>query len=103
MKRSALEVYVNIRKSGKRTLLALCDAEMLGKTLKQGKLRFHIDEKFYKGSLMSLEDAVTLIQQSTIVNMIGYAVVKKAIDRGLIHPDAVLRIDGVPHAQIVKF
>lgn len=102
MKKGALEVYVNIRKRGGRTLLTLCDAEILGKTLKQGNLKFYISEKFYKGSLMSLENAVTLIQQSTIVNMVGFMVVNKAIARGLIHPDAVLTIDGVPHAQIVK-
>lgn len=80
----------------------MCDADILGKTLKQGKIVFHIREKFYKGSLVSLEEGIDLIQQSTIVNMVGQKVVKKAIERGLVHPDAVLEIEGVPHAQIVK-
>jgi len=83
-------------------LLAMCDANMLGKTLKQGKIVFHIREEFYKGVLVSLEEAVDLIQQSTIVNMIGRRIVKKAVEKGLVHPDAVLEIAGVPHAQIVK-
>lgn len=80
----------------------MCDADMLGKTLKQGKIVFHIQEKFYKGSLVSLEEAVDLIQQSTIVNMVGQKIVKKAIEKGLVHSDAVIEIKGVPHAQIVK-
>lgn len=80
----------------------MCDANMLGKTLKQGKIVFHIREEFYKGVLVSLEEAVDLIQQSTIVNMIGRRIVKKAVEKGLVHPDAVLEIAGVPHAQIVK-
>jgi len=80
----------------------VCDADVLGKTLKQGKIVFHVREEFYKGSLVSLEEAVDLIQQSTIVNMVGRKIVEKAIERGLVHPDAVLEIKGVPHAQIVK-
>jgi hypothetical protein len=97
-----LDVYVNLRNWGKRVLLAICDADMLGKTLKQGKIVFHIQEKFYKGSLVSLEEAVNLIQQSTIVNMVGRSIVKRAIEEGLVHPDSVIEIKGVPHAQIVK-
>jgi hypothetical protein len=87
---------------GECVLLAMCDADLLGKTLKQGKIVFHIREEFYKGSLMRLEEAASLIRQSTIVNMVGQRIVKKALEEGWIHPDAVLEIEGVPHAQIVK-
>jgi hypothetical protein len=86
----------------KCVLLAICDADVLGKTLKQGRMIFHIREEFYKGSLVSLEEALGLIQQSTIVNMVGRKVVEKALEKGLVHPDAVLEIEGVLHAQIVK-
>jgi len=97
-----LDVYINLRRLGDCVLLAVCDADVLGKTLKQGKIVFHVREEFYKGSLVSLEEALDLIQQSTIVNMVGRKIVEKAIERGLVHPDAVLEIKGVPHAQIVK-
>ena len=83
-------------------LLAMCDADLLGKTLKQGKIVFHIREEFYKGSLMRLEEAVGLIRQSTIVNMVGQRIVRKAVEEGWIHPDAILEIEGVPHAQVVR-
>lgn len=97
-----MDVYINLQRRGECILLAMCDANMLGKTLKQGKIVFRIREEFYKGALVSLEEAVDLIQQSTIVNMIGRRIVKKAVEKGLVHPDAVLEIAGVPHAQIVK-
>lgn len=93
---------MNIRRTGNCTLLAACDAELLGKTLKEGKITFHVHEKFYKGSRVTLEEAVELIKQSTVVNMIGRRIVKKAIEHGFVHPDAVLIIEGIPHAQIVK-
>ena len=97
-----LDVYTNLRKWGQCTLLAICDADLIGKTLRQGKIVFHIRKEFYKGNLVNLEEAVSLIQQSTIVNMVGQKIVKKALKMGLIHADAVLEIDGIPHAQILK-
>ena len=97
-----MDVYINLKRWGRCVILATCDADILGKTLKKGKIVFHIHEKFYKGSLVSLEEAIDLIQQSTIVNMVGQKIVKKAVEKGLVHPDAVLEIEGVPHAQIVK-
>jgi len=83
-------------------LLATCDVELLGEILRDGKIVFEVREEFYKGLKMTVEEAIDLMKQSTIVNMIGHNVVKKAIEKGLIHPDAVLKISGVPHAQIVK-
>ena len=97
-----LEAYTNLRKCGEYVLLALCDEELLGETLKEGKLVFKVREEFYKGPKMPVDDAVELVKESSVVNMIGANIVKKAIEQGLVHPEAVLNICGVPHAQIVK-
>ena len=83
-------------------LLAACDEELLGETLRDGKMVFKVGEEFYKGPKMPVEDAVELMKESTIVNLIGPNIVNKAIEKGLVHPEAVLIICGVPHAQIVK-
>jgi hypothetical protein len=93
---------MKLRKIGGNVLLAICDAEILGKTLKEGKIVFCIKEEFYKGTKVSVEEAVMMIANSTIVNLVGRNIVKKAIERGYVHPEAVLNIEGVPHAQIVK-
>lgn len=97
-----MEVYVNLRKIGKTVLLAICDVEILGKTLRQGNIAFRIKEEFYKGTKVNVEEAVALIEQSTIVNMVGRKIVKKAIEKGYVHPEAVIEIQGIPHAQIIK-
>jgi hypothetical protein len=93
---------MNLKKVGRNVLLAMCDAEMLGKTLREGKIVFCVKEDFYKGARVNIEEAVSLIRNSTIVNMVGKNIVKKAIEQGYVHPEAVLKIQGVPHAQIVK-
>jgi len=97
-----LEVYVNLKKIGRNVLLAICDCEMLGRTLKEGKITFHVKEEFYKGGKVGVDEAVGMIENSTIVNMVGKHCVEKAIAKGYVHPEAVLNIEGIPHAQIVK-
>jgi hypothetical protein len=94
---------MNLKKIGRNVLLAMCDAEILGKTLREGKIVFCVKEDFYKGARVNIEEALSLIKNSTIINMVGKNVVKKAIEQGYVHPEAVLNIQGVPHAQIVKF
>ena len=97
-----MKVYVNLKKVGRNVLLAICDCEVLGKTLREGKIVFHIKDEFYNGGKVSLDEAVSMINNATIVNMVGKKCVEKAIEKGYVHPDAVLNIEGIPHAQIVK-
>jgi hypothetical protein len=87
---------------GRNVLLAICDAELLGRTLREGKIIFCVKEDFYKGAKLGVSEALSMIEHSTIVNMVGKNIVKKAIERGYVHPEAVLELEGVPHAQIVK-
>jgi hypothetical protein len=97
-----LEAYVNVRKWGRQVLLAVCDAEILGKTFQESGVAFEVKEEFYKGVRTSIDEALNLVKQSTIVNLVGSNVVKKAIEKGYVHPEAVITICGVLHAQIIK-
>jgi hypothetical protein len=63
---------------------------------------FEVREEFYKGMKTTIEEAIELCKQSTIVNMIGKCIVENAVKAGLVHPEAILTISGVPHAQIVE-
>lgn len=97
-----MQVYAKLSKCGEHILLATCDEELLGRVLHDGKIIFKIREEFYKGPKLPIEEAIGLMEESTVVNMVGQNIVRKAIERGLVHPEAVLKICGIPHAQIVK-
>ncbi|MCW4030575.1 MAG: DUF424 family protein [Candidatus Bathyarchaeota archaeon] len=97
-----MDVYLNIKKVGENVLLAVCDCDLLGKTLREGKIVFRVKDEFYMGRKTTVDEAVGLIGNSTIVNLVGKHCVEKAIAKGYVHPEAVLKIEGVPHAQIVK-
>ncbi|HXX87629.1 MAG TPA: DUF424 family protein [Candidatus Acidoferrum sp.] len=97
-----MQASVKLKRVGRNVILAICDVEMLGKTLRDGKIVFCVKKEFYGGARVNVDEAICMIETCTIVNMVGKNVVNKAIERGYVHPDAVLNIKGVPHAQIVK-
>lgn len=97
-----MEVYCNLKQVGRNVLLAICDCELLGKTLREGKITFQVKNEFYNGRKATIDEAMAMIDNSTIVNLVGKTCVEKAIAKGYVHPEAVIKIEGVPHAQIVK-
>jgi hypothetical protein len=98
-----MDVSVNVIRQGKHVLVAACDLNLLGRTLKFGNVDFKIHQDFYGGSVVSVDEAVNLMKQGSTVNMVGPTIVRRAVKEGLIHPQAILKISGVPHAQIVRF
>jgi hypothetical protein len=96
------EVYLRASKHGRDTLVAVCDAELLGQTLMGGRVPFKVNEEFYKGILGSVEEAIEAMRHATICNLVGKRVVEAAIERKLVHKNAVIYFGDVPHAQIVK-
>ena len=102
MRAQELEVYVNLKQVGRNVLLAVCDCELLGRTLREGKIVFKIKDEFYNGRKATVDEAMGMIENSTIVNLVGKCCVEKAIAEGYVHPEAVLKIEGIPHAQIMK-
>ena len=96
------EVYLRTSKHGRDTLVAVCDAELLGQTLKGGRVPFKVSEEFYKGIPGNIEEAIEAMHHATICNLVGKRIVGAAIDEKLVHDKAVIYFGDIPHAQIVK-
>lgn len=95
-------VYVKVFRYGRDVLVAVCDADLLGKTLRDGDLEVYIDEKFFKGSLVTIEKALSILETATVANLFGDKIVNEAKKRGLIHANAIIKISGVSHAQFIE-
>ncbi|MDV3104332.1 MULTISPECIES: DUF424 domain-containing protein [Thermococcus] len=95
-------IYVKIYRVQGEVLLAACDEELLGKTFREGKLKLEVRERFYKGELMDEDALESLLGEATIANLTGERCVSKAIELGYVDPERVLRIEGIPHAQMAK-
>ncbi|WP_319506943.1 DUF424 family protein [uncultured Methanolobus sp.] len=95
-------MYIKIHKSGDTTIVALCDRELIGKTLKEGNITVTITEEFYKGEIISEEDAIKLISKASNVNIFGEKAVSCAVKSGVVNKDNVMIINEVAHAQVFR-
>jgi len=97
-------VFVKKYVVGSEVIVAACDEGLLGQRLvdEEAGVNFYVDPYFYKGEQLSVEEAVELLSSATIGNIVGERIVQASIEKGLIHPDAIVRVKGVPIAQFAK-
>jgi len=96
------DAYVNIIRQGANVMIAVCDVEILGMKIRNKDRVFEINEDFYKGQRMTVEEAIELVKRCTVANLVGKNTVGRAKAEGIVHPDAVLQILDIPHAMIIK-
>jgi hypothetical protein len=96
------EVYCRVFSDSNYRLVAVCDTGLIGRTLREGKLKLEVRPEFYKGSLCTIAEALREIDASDIANLVGEDIVEAAVQGGLVDPSAIVRIAGVPHVQIVR-
>ncbi|WP_321430773.1 DUF424 family protein [uncultured Methanolobus sp.] len=95
-------MYLKIHKSGDSTIVALCDRELIGKTLKEGNITVKITEDFYKGELISQEKAIDILSGATNINIFGKKAVSCAVECGVVDKNNVKIINEVAHAQVFR-
>jgi hypothetical protein len=95
-------VYVRTVDLRGRRLVAACDEKILGRTFREGRLRLEVSESFYKGALLSMDDAVKLVSDADIANLTGRAIVDAVLREGLADRRAVITVSGIPHLQILR-
>ncbi len=84
-------------------VLAVCDKEVSGKVLEDGNIRFEVSEGFYGNEAAGEDEILDKAKDSSIINAVGNKVVSLLSDEGFFDEDRILKIDGVDHAQMVKF
>ena len=88
-------------------IVAACDEEVLGKTLKKGSMDIYVSPRFYGGLLVDEDQLVTYLKRAHSINLIGRNVVEVAERLDLIHKDAKIffrdnRGNHIPHAIMIK-
>lgn len=93
-------VYVSVRVVDDEVVVSACDAELLGRVLvdEERNIRYSVDPFFYKGELKTVEEALTFLSNATTGNLVGERIVRAAVEKGLIHPEAILVVEEVPIA-----
>ncbi|MCR4336007.1 MAG: DUF424 family protein [archaeon] len=95
-------MYYKIYNMQNNFVLACCDKELLGKTLKDDKREVFINEHFYKGELIDEVKLAELLKEADSINLFGKKSVGVALKKGFITATDVITINGVEHAIIMK-
>ncbi|MDP3881719.1 MAG: DUF424 family protein [Nanoarchaeota archaeon] len=92
-------MYLKIHKSY-RHVVAICDKELIGKKFEEGKRQLDIKESFFKGQEVNEEECLKIIslevREDATFNIVGEKSIKTAIKAGIIAPESVAKIEGVP-------
>jgi uncharacterized protein len=95
-----MAIRMKVYHQGKETLVAAADADLIGKTFREGKFKIEVGA-FYEGDIVSDDVLLSQLRLATIGNFVGHETIAAAKRGGYASDDGVLWIDGVPHAQYV--
>ena len=84
-------------------LVNICDEELGGRTVTEGKLQVHLSKEFYSGEVVDGGEALRLIRTCSVVNLAGSRSVSLAVDNKVGTAEAVREIEEVPFLMIYKF
>ena len=84
-------------------MLNICDIELVGRTLVQSDLAMNISKSYYAERIVDEKEATHLLQNSSIINMVGIKTVELSVKIGVGSSKGVKKIDGVPFLIVFKF
>jgi len=94
-------MYIKLHKSY-RTVVAVCDTDLIGKKFEEGRRQLDVRENFYKGDEIDSEKSIELMQnyanEDATFNIVGKESVSTALKAGIINQSSVTKISGVPFA-----
>ncbi len=91
--------------SSYRNVLAICDKELIGKTFTEGLRQIIINPHFFEGEQKTEKEVLKLIEMGAAedytFNIVGKKSVSLALRCGLIKPEGIIKIQGVPIALVL--
>ena len=84
-------------KEGK-TLVVVCDKNILGSVFEEGENILDLSSDFYDGEEMNEEETGDLITNADMVNLVGSNAVKLGIEEDFVDEENVKTVEGVPYA-----
>jgi hypothetical protein len=96
-----MALIAKVHKREDRTVVAVCDAALLGHKFTEGDRQLDLSGDFYKGDEMDDKAIGDLIRNADVVNLVGEEAVKLGLQEEVITQDHVITIASIPHAQAV--
>lgn len=97
-------MFINVIKTY-RTVVALCDKEIIGKKFEQGHLQLDLKESFYKGEegkqiseAEAIDSMIAFSNEDATFNIVGKKSVQAALKAGVIEKEGVKTVQSIPFA-----
>jgi len=84
------------------SILNMCDAPLLGKTLSKNNFKIHISRNYYGEKLIEQEEAKKLLQNCSSLNMVGKETISLSVSLGIGSMGGVKEIENVPFLLVFK-
>jgi uncharacterized protein len=91
-----MQFSVRISDYQKNTMVNMCDVELLGTNIFDGKLKIHISESYYGKQLVNKDEAIDFLKSASILNLVGKETVSLAIDLGIGSESGIKIISDIP-------
>lgn len=98
-------MWVKLHK-GSRTVVAVCDNNVLGKKFHEGIRILDVRESFFKGKEYDEIELLSVLKaefySGSTFNIVGKKSVNSAVEAGIVNKEDILEIEGVPFIIIVN-
>ena len=91
-----MQYSVRISDYQKNTMVNMCDAELMGKDIVDGKLKIHISENYYGKEIVDKDEAIYLLKSASMLNLVGKETISLAIGLGIGSESGVKIISNIP-------
>lgn len=88
-----------------RTVVAICDSNLIGNKFEEGKKQLELKEHFFKGDETDKKNAVKILQRQALedatFNIVGKEAIETAIEAKIIDENNVSYVDNIPFSLVL--
>ena len=93
--------HMKVHMSPDGAVVAICDRELMGRVLREGRLKLDIREGFYGDRLVTLPECLEMLGHCMTANIVGNRIVSRCIEAGMVDEEMVIHIQDIAHAQML--
>ena len=97
-----MEFSIRVTNYQQNQMLNICDGDLIGKTITENDLSMDITKNYYGEKLVTKDEAKTLLQNSSIINMVGKETISLSLELGIGSKDGIKIISNVPFLIVFK-
>ena len=97
-----MKFFAKVYRIEKEVMLAACDSGVYGKSFEAGGVVVEVSKEFYGTKSYDKDGIIPVMEEATILNLVGKRIIDLAIESGMIEKGSVIEVGDTVHAQMVR-